>query len=140
MAALRAAGIELDERARSRKVWRPWNGRRVFSDGMNAPSSTARIIPPPPAFLPKPGASSWRSTRHAHSRDSLRQRCRSEFARRSHRLPSPFCFRESAANARPDPDRACPNIFRPLLHHSPTPLLRQSLTRSIRHAPNRIPF
>src|SRR6266480_144819 len=74
-------------------------GLRVFKDGTNAPSSTARITPAPPGCSLKHGANYSALSALRSCLPSFPTKTCAVSAKRSRRLVSSFCYQKFAASA-----------------------------------------
>src|SRR5260370_32227720 len=106
-------------------------GPRVFKDGMIGLSSMARIIQPQLAFLSKPGARFLATSAPRLFSQFLATKICVESAKRSRRSLVLFCCRKSEASERLR-QMSWQKFYPPTLHHSPTPLLRLLVKRSIK--------
>src|SRR6266536_5320260 len=115
------------------------NGQPVSNVGTNEPSSTAPIIPLPPAFSRKHGGKSLAIDAPRSSSRFFATKICAESVKRSRRLPIRCCYPKSAATA-PLRLKRWQKFYPLLLHHSPTPPLLLSAKPSIQHVPEVIRF
>src|ERR1700682_3992422 len=114
-------------------------GPRVFKNGTNEQSSTARIILPRSMFSCRRGEKSLGASVLRSFSRFYRTKISREFAKRSHRSAIRSCYPKSAATAR----RRRKNLRKfslPSLHHSPTPSLHRLPKHLSWRAQNQIPF
>src|SRR5438132_4299853 len=114
-------------------------GLPVSKGGISAPLLMVRTIQGLPVFLPKHGAKFLPiSGPHSSWQFSPTKICVAS-VKPSHQSAIMSCCRRSAVNALLR-RRIWQELYLQLLHHSPTPSLHRSLTRSIKPANDRVPF